>query len=394
MTPRIDINFHTPAGIADPYSIYDEARSVGNVVWNDAMQGWNVFGFDEVSSVLTDQGERFTMLSSELAYWMEAPNLITTDGPYQRRLRAALSPRFTRSAIAKWEQRVTEVVEQLLAPLREGSRSYDMIADFTMIPTVIVADMVGVPPDRYEDFRRWSHEIVSNLAWGAEQEEVQAIMRRASVEINEYVRQEMDRHRREQPDDLLTAMLNFTGEQAMSDEVIRSTIVLLVLAGYDTTAKLMGNALVALESHPDQRREIAQNLDLLPAAIEEAMRWGGPVQYTSPRVTMEDTELAGVKISKGQTVYVFLAAANRDPRRWEDPHRFDVHRESKSNVGFGWGPHLCLGAPLARLETRVAIEHLLRVAPEYSLRDVDLGNSFFMRGPERGYIEVGANASI
>jgi cytochrome P450 len=189
-------------------------------------------------------------------------------------------------------------------------------------------------------------------------------------------------------------MLNFTGEQAMSDEVIRSTIVLLVLAGYDTTAKLMGNALVALESHPDQRREIAENLELLPAAIEEAMRWGGPVQYTSPRLILQDTELAGVEISKGQTLYVFLAAANRDPRRWEDPHRFDIHRENKSNVGFGWGPHLCLGAPLARLETKVAVEHLLRVAPEYSLRDIDLGNSFFMRGPERGYIEVGAKASI
>src|SRR5262249_41007625 len=139
----------------------------------------------------------------------------------------------------------------------------------------------------------------------------------------------------------------------------------------DTTAKTMGNTLVALESHPDQRRQVAENAELLPAAIEEALRWSGPVQYTSPRLTLRDTELGGVEISEGDTVYVFLAAANRDPTRWKAPDRFDIHRESRSHVAFGWGPHLCLGAPLARLETKVAIEYLLKIAPEYTLRDVD-----------------------
>jgi cytochrome P450 len=263
-----------------------------------------------------------------------------------------------------------------------------------MIPTVIVADMLGVRSDRYDDFQRWSHAIVSNLAWGAEREEIQAIMRRAAVEINEYIREEMERHRSERPDDLFTAMLNFSGEKAMTDDEIRSTVVLLVLAGYDTTAKTMGNSLVALESHPDQRRQVAENAELLPAAIEEALRWSGPVQYTSPRLTLKDTEVGGVKISEGDTVYVFLAAANRDPRRWKDPDRFDIHRESKSHVAFGWGPHLCLGAALARLETKVAIEYLLKIAPDYTLRDVDLGNSFFMRGPERGFIETGPSGHV
>jgi cytochrome P450 len=394
MTPRTDTNFHTQPTIADPYSIYEELRSLGSVVWNDAMQGWNVLGFDEVSEVLTDAGERFTMLSSHLAYWFEAPNLITVDGPYQRRLRGALSPYFTRSAIAKWEQRVREVVEELVAPLREGKRSYDLIADFTMIPTVIVADMLGVRSERYEDFQRWSHAIVSNLAWGAESEEIQAIMRRAATEINEYIREEMERHRSERPNDLFTAMLDFSGEKEMTDEEIRSTAVLLVIAGYDTTAKTMGNSLVALEAHPDQRRQVAENPELLAAAIEEAMRWSGPVQYTSPRLTIQGTELGGVKISEGDTVYVFLAAANRDPKRWKAPDRFDIHRESRSHVAFGLGPHLCLGAPLARLETKVAIEYLLKIAPEYTLRDVDLGNSFFMRGPERGFIETGALGNV
>jgi cytochrome P450 len=393
MPAQTDTNFYTPEAVADPYSIYDNLRTLGSVVWNEAMQGWNVFGFDEVSEVLADGGERFTMLSSQLAYWFEAPNVITVDGPYQRRLRAALSPHFTRSAIARWEQRVREVVEELLTPLREGSRSYEIIADFTMIPTVIVADMLGVPPDHYQDFRRWSHEINSNLAWGAEKEEIQAIMRRTAVEINEYIRLEMDRHRREQPDDLFTTMLQLSGDKAMTDDEIRSTAVLMMLAGYDTTAKTLGNTLVALEAHPDQRRDVRESPELLPTAIEEAMRWSGPVQYTSPRVCLVDTGLGDAKLSEGETVFVFLAAANRDPRRWPNPDRFDIHREAKSHVAFGWGPHLCLGAPLARLETKVAIEYLLEVAPDYTLRDVDLGDSFFMRGPERGYIETGPTSA-
>lgn len=387
MTSAIDINFHTADMIMDPYSVYDQMWDGKAVAWNEAMQGWNVFGFDEVSEILSDTGERFNMLSSQLAYWFEAPNLIVVDGPYQKRLRKALSPYFTRSAIAKWKQRVHDVVEELVSPLKDGTRSYDVIADFTMIPTVIVADLLGVQPERYEDFRRWSHEIVSNLAWGAELEEVQAIMRRASVEINEYIRSEMDRHKAEQPDDLFTAMLNFTGDAAMTEDEIRSTAVLLVLAGYDTTAKTMGNTLVALESHPDQRRDVANNPELMPAVIEEVMRWSGPVQYTSPRIAIKDTEVAGRAIKEGDPVFVFLAAANRDPRRWDDPNSFNIHREQKSHVGFGWGPHLCLGAPLARLETQVAMEYLLKIAPEYSLRDIDLGNSFFMRGPESGFID-------
>jgi cytochrome P450 len=396
MVSHIDTNFFTAEAIDDPYSLYDQLRLHGDVVFNDLMQGWNVFGFDEVTTVLTDGGDRFTELNGdpELIYWFDAPNMITVDGPYHRRLRGGLAPLFTRSSVAKWEQRVREVVDELVGPLTAGSQSYDLIADFTMIPTVIVADMLGIPPERYDDFRRWSHEIVSNLAYGSESEEAQKSMRRASVEINQYILEEMDRHRREKPDDLFTAMLNLPAEHAMTDDEIRSAAVLLVLAGYDTTAKAMGCTLVALEQHPDQRRQVAADPSLVPAVIEESLRWCGPVQFTGPRLVMQDTTLGGVELAKGDTVFVFLAAANRDPSRWDEPNRFDVHRPLKSNLAFGWGPHLCLGAPLARLETKVAIEHLLTVAPDYSLRNIDYGHAFFVRGPEAGFIDVHPKAAV
>ena len=391
---QVDTNFFDPAFMEDPFPLYEEIRAVGNVVWNGPLAGWVVVGYDEAADVLADPGERFAILSGdpELTFWFEAPNMITVDGPPHHRLRAALAPLFTLRAVAKWERRVAEVAAQLVAPLAAGHDSVDLIAEFTLLPTVITADMLGVPEERYADFRRWSHEVVTNLLFGLEDEQGRAVLQRAATEVNGYLRKEIERHRREQPDDLLTYMLNLTGENAMSDEEIRSTAVLLLLAGYDTTAKTMANCLIALERNPDQRRLVAADPALVPAAIEEGMRWFGAVQW-NPRRALRETILDGMDVPAGDTVYVLNAAANRDPRRWPDPDRFDVHRESKTHLAFGYGPHLCLGARLARLETRVAIEQLLRVAPEYRLRDIDFGNSMFIRGPERGTVEVGSRVS-
>ena len=385
---ELDTNFFEPAFMEDPYAFYDRIREVGNVVWNDTLQGWVIVGFDEAVEVLTDP-ERFLILSGDpqMTFWFEAPNMITTDGPIHRRLRGALSPLFTRSAVAKWEQRVAEVVGDLLEPLVHGRDSFDLISEFTVLPTVIVSEMLGVPEDRHDDFQRWSHDIVTNLAFGMEDEEGKNILRKAATEINAYLREEIERHRRDRPDDLITAMLDFQGDKAMSPDEIRSAAVLLLAAGYDTTAKAMSNTLIALERNPAQRKEVAADLSLVPAALEESLRWLGPVQW-NPRRANQDTELDGTAISTGDIMYVFNAAANRDPRRWPRAADFDVHREIKSHLGFGYGPHLCLGAPLARIEAKVAIERLLELAPEYGLRELDLGRSIFIRGPERGIVDV------
>jgi cytochrome P450 len=392
---QVSTDFFDPSYMEDPFPLYEEIRAVGNVVWNDVLGGWLVVGYDDCLSVVTDSGHRFVQLSGdpELTFWFEAPNMIAADGPDHRRLRGALAPLFTRSAVAKWEARVREVVADMLAPLVAGRESFDLIADFTTLPTVIVSEMLGVPEDRYDDFQRWSHDIVTNLSFGHENEESLAVLRRAATEINAYLAEEIERHRRERPDDLLTTMLDMEGSEAMSGGEIRSTAVLLLAAGYDTTAKTMANSLIALERNPDQRRLVADDLSLVPAAIEESLRWFGPVQWL-PRRTIMDTTLDGMDITTGEIVYVFSAAANRDPSRWDHPERFDVRRESKSHLAFGYGPHLCLGAPLARLETKVALEELLRLAPEYRLRDLDFGRSMFIRGPERGIVDVGVRAEV
>jgi cytochrome P450 len=389
-----DVDFFDPSFREDPYPVYARIRAVGNVVWSDMLNGWAVVSYDEAVSILSDSGERFAQLSGdqELVPWFEAPNMITVDGDYHRRLRGALAPFFTRSELAKWEPRVTEVVRALLEPLLQRNESLNLIADFTKVPTIIVAEMLGVPQERQEDFMRWSHIIVTNLSYGLEDAERRAVLAQVSTELNMFFKEEIERHRREQSDDLITTMLNLTGDSAMTDEEIRSTGILLLVAGYDTTAKTMSNCLIALERNPDQRRRVADDLSLVPAAIEEAMRWYGAVQW-GPRRTVRETELDGTPIKAGEIVFPFTAAANRDPRRWTDPDRFDVTRELKSNLAFGYGPHLCLGAPLARIEVKVALEQLLRLAPEYSLRDIDFGNSVFIRGPERGIIDIGAGVA-
>jgi cytochrome P450 len=388
---QLDFNVFDPAYKDDPYPLYEEIRAVGDVVWNDRLPGWTVVGFDQALTVFSNQGECFEQLAGdpEMTPWMQAPNMITVDGSYHRRLRGALSPLFTRSAVARWEKRVSEVVEGMLAPLVAGNDSFDLISDFTLLPTVIVADMLGVPAERYDDFRRWSHNIVTNLSWGYESDEIRVLLQETSAEINDYLRDEIRRHRREQPDDLLTFMLNLSGDKAMTDDEILSTAVLLLTAGYDTTAKTMSNCLIALERNPDQRRRVSADPSLVPAAIEEGMRWFGPVQWHGPRKVVKATVVDGMELTSGELVHVLTGGANRDPRRWSQPERFDVFREAKSHLAFGYGPHLCLGAPLARLETKVAIEQLLRVAPEYQLRDIDFGDSVFVRGPERGIVDVG-----
>lgn len=390
---QLDVQFMEAAAIDDPFPLYEDVRATGRVVWNGILQGWMVPGFDDCSTVLTDKGERFTAMPStpEVLPWFEAPTMISVDGAMHQRLRGCLAPLFARSALAQWEPRVRVVVDQLLAPLVEGDESYDLIADFTMIPTIIVAEMLGVPEERHGDFRHWSNTIVSNLAWGHEDAAVQVTLRQASTELNQYLREEIERHRREQPDDLLTAMIQMSDDGTMGDDEVRAAAVLLLVAGYDTTAKLLANALVALELHPDERRLVVDDPALVPAAIEEVLRWRGTVQAI-PRIAVQDTVLADTEIVAGEMVYTLIAAADRDPDRWVDPASFDVKREAKAHYGFGWGPHLCLGAPLARLESKVAIEELLRRAPEYRLRDIVFGPSFFVRGPERGFLDVGVRA--
>ena len=358
-------------------------------MWNETLHGWMIPGYDDVVEVFSDpRGSRFGVVGAEVFFWFDAPTMITIDGPEHRRLRDPLARCFTPAEMARrWEPRIREVVDDLLLPLAERQETFDL-TDFTRIPVIVVAEMFGVPPEHHEDFRRWSNAVVSNVAFGNERPDARREMETAVAELEHYLAEEIERHRREPRDDLLGVMLDTPG---WTDAEIRSTAILLLLAGYDTTAKLMSNCLEALERHPDQRRLLVDDPSRIPGAIEEVLRWVGATQAVV-REVRRDCVLADTPLRAGDIVYTLLVAANRDPARWPEPHRFDIRRELKPNLAFGSGPHVCLGAPLARLETKVAVEALLRIAPEYHLRDVDYGNAFFARGAEHGVIERKARA--
>lgn len=389
---QLDINFFDRSSIEDPWPLYEQVRAEGRVVWNELLHGWMIPGFDDCAHILNDTGAEFSAVPSdpEVLPWFEAPTMISTDGASHQRLRKCLAPMFTRRATDSWEPRVQAVVEQLLAPLADGDFTYDLIADFTMVPTIIVAEMLGIPPERHGDFRRWSSTIVTNLSWGHEDADARAQMLTAARELNEYLREEIERHRAEQPDDLFTAMIRSAGDDtAMSDGEMRAAAVLLLVAGYDTTAKLLSNALVAFEDNPGQRALLTADPSLMPDAIEEVLRWRSTVQMI-PRIVVNDMAFGGADLKAGEMAYTMIAAANRDPSRWENPGVFDIRRPHQPHFGFGYGSHLCLGAPLARLEAKIALRALLRLAPDFRLNGIDLGPSFFVRGPERGVLQAGA----
>jgi cytochrome P450 len=388
----VDIDFLDPALIGDPFPTYERIRQQGRVVWNGAMKAWMVPGYDDCRAVLSDWSA-FTNAQyrdRSKVWWFEDSNMVMVEPPEHGRLREPLAPMFTRSAVARLESSVEATVDELLTPLRDGAEGFDIVADFTMIPTIVLAEMIGVPADRRRDFRRWSATIAGSLAYGLEDPSTLARMRDASDELRLYLAEELDRHRRDRPDDLLTALLEQPESERLTDSEIRSAVCVLLLAGYDTTAKLMGNALVVLEAHPDQRKALVEDPSRVPAAVEEVLRWCGVLQGVL-RTAQAGTVLAGQEIAEGEMVATRPAAANRDPGRWEQPERFDIARKPLAHLGFGHGPHLCIGAALARLETRVAIERLLEVAPEYHLSDVDYGTGWFLRGPVRGLL--GAPAS-
>ena len=204
--PRYDVNFVDPTVVADPYPMYEEIRSTGRVVRNDLMGVWMVPGFDDCMEALTHP-ERFgVMVSTEVTPWFPGTNMLMVDGAEHTRLRRCLQPMFTRQATAAWERRVYEAVDEILAPAVKNG-SFDIIKDFTMIPTVVVAEMMGVSRERYEDFQHWSHTIVSNVSYGHEDPDVLRRLLDAGDQANAYLSEEIERHRREEPDDVITAML-------------------------------------------------------------------------------------------------------------------------------------------------------------------------------------------
>jgi cytochrome P450 len=328
---------------------------------------------------------------SELAQNLPTPpiealasrSLIGADPPVHGPLRNLVNRGFTPRRIAELEPRVREIARAALDELA-GEREPDLVAAFFVpLPVTVICEMLGIEPERSADFKHWSDTIISGITGSAAGGPEQLIQ--VFGELTGYVTSVAEARRAQPREDLISTLVRAEeGETALTAFEIVMFIVLLLVAGNETTTNLLGNAVLALIEHPQQLAAIRRNPGLVPGLVEETLRYDTPAQFVF-RCATQDVELAGTKIPEGSIVMPVLASANRDDAQFPDGERFDVTRDTQGHLGFGVGIHFCLGASLARLEARVALEELLaRYAGfERANARVDYIDSFLVRGPRR-----------
>lgn len=309
-------------------------------------------------------------------------NLLMVDGARHRRLRGLVSKAFTPRRVEALRARAEALVDALLDRVAsEGAM--DVVRDLAEpFPTVMIAELLGVPASDHARFRAWSDGLVDFLDPLSGRNGLETC-RVATRELGAYFRELLAERRRDPRDDLLSAMLAAEDDGAsLTEDELVALASLLLAAGNETTTSLIGNAVVLLLRHPTERRRLQDDPTLLPSAVEECLRIEPPVQLTDRAVAVE-TELGGVRLAPGTIVGLLLAGANRDPERFPDPDRFDVARSDNVHLSFGYGNHFCLGAALARLETQVALGALLRRFPTFTgaAEPVAWKRSIVLRGP-------------
>jgi cytochrome P450 len=305
-----------------------------------------------------------TTLSNENAavLFRSTPTVISADPPLHGHLRSIVNRGFTPSQIERIAPRIQEITDTLLDDIVERGE-LELMQDFAIpLPVTVIAELLGVAPERGDDFKRWSDLFLSTLGQTPDATRFQLI-EKAMQEFADYFGEVIQQRRKEPAEDLISTIVHAeTPEGTLNDVEVLAFCRLLLIAGNETTTNLIARMIGTLIDHPDQFAKLRADISLLPNAIEETLRYAGIVP-TLPRLTTQDVEIGGVKIPAGQIVMPFFMAANRDPRRFPDPDRYDITRKTTGHLGFGFGAHFCLGAHLARLETWTAIDGLIRRLP-------------------------------
>lgn len=358
--------------VGDPQTFYGRIRERTPVHWNARYHSWVLTRYDDVlagyrqpwlSAARTgplEERPEMADAAAVLAQWM-----VFTDPPEHTRLRRACGIAFGPRRIAVLERRIAELVDGLLLPL-EPLGGFDFIGDLAApLPALVIAELLGVPAEDHELFTHWSDELLTLLFGSLDRPDRHERGRAGLLALRDYLAGVAAERERSPRDDVVSQLV---AEGALRRDELVSTCILLLFAGHETTTGLLGNALLALLRHPDELRLLRERPDLVEEAIEELLRYDGPAKL-SPRRVVEDTELHGELLRAGDRVLLVNAAANRDPRRFAEPDRLLLSRSDNPHLGFGYGAHYCLGAPLARLETRIALTATLRRLPAIELGD-------------------------
>ena len=391
----------------DPYPVYRELRDRAPVHFSPeagmhcisrhedvthVLKHPELFSSSAMNSVISDLGPLGPRFALALAGFLlrtrvnpfemqRRGSLISMDPPRHDRLRRIVNRGFVPRRIASWESRARTLVVEALSGMRTGE-PWDVVERLAIpLPVTIIAEMLGVEPERRQDFKRWSDAIISIGTGAARKNPGASGMLRHLSDLYVYLKERV-RLRKESPaDDLLSVLVDPAQEEPLDELDVIQFVVLLLVAGNETTSNLIGNAVHALLDRPEALARVAQSPECIPAFVEEAVRFDSPVQLVF-RQTTREVEVADTRIPPDAVVAVLLGSANRDERVFEDPDRLDPGRDTRAHLGFGSGTHFCLGAALARLEARVALEALVPLLPECKrVGDAaPLVDSFLVRG--------------
>lgn len=361
----------------EPYSTYRSLREETPVYRDPEGRFWALSRFTDVWEAVHDPASFSSAGGMDIGdrpgEFM--PTMITMDPPRHTALRAIVSRAFTPRRVDALRDRIESLCSELLEAVEPGVE-IDFVAAFSgPFPTIVIAELLGVPTSDLEMFKTWSDAVV---APGMHPEEARA----AVGELHAYFAEILEARRQAPADDLVSALLaaEVEGSRLTQEELLGFCFLLLV-AGNETTTNLLSNAMVLLASHPDQRRLLRSEPARIPAAVEEILRYEPPVQGLA-RTLLRDVVVDGHEMAEGDKVLLLYAAANRDPGEFPDPERFDVGRRPDRHLSFGHGIHFCLGAPLARLEATIALEQLVSRLGDYEVRvaGIERVHSWPMRG--------------
>ena len=384
-----------PAFGADPYPSYAQLREL-DPVHKSPFGIWVVSRYADCHALLrhpavsSDQ-RNSTMFKTYVAQnpltpaqreVVDGQPMLVRDPPDHTRLRRLASAAFTPRVVESMRPRVQQIVDELLDAVA-AARHMDVVADVAYpVPVRVIGELLGVPIDDQPKLKEWSSVLVADLGLSLTATADPDSRRDTAAAFDDYFRHLIAKRRADPGSDLLSRLV--VAEEhgdSLSEAELLTTCVLLLIAGHETTANLIGNGLLALLEHRDQLDRVLADPGLLPNAIEELLRYDSPVQL-SVRIALEPIELSGRTIEAGDMVIVLLGSANRDPERFADPDSLDVGRTDNHHLAFGSGIHLCLGAPLARLEADVVLSTVLQRMPDLALADGDHSHrgGFVLRG--------------
>ena len=390
------LNPFLPEHRADPYATWNRLREEAPVFYSRVFGAHFATRYDDCLQLLggtTTSADRSNVALMKVVRWFNRKepefssflgrSLLSLEGDEHRALRGLVSKAFTPRRIAALRPRLESLADELIETAG-SSGEMELVRDFAYpFPVTAIAELLGIPTEDRTRFHHWTSQLVQILD-PLQGNEGADPMRRATRELYAYFRPLLAARRAEPRDDLLSAMIEAEeGGRRLDENDLLALCVLILAAGHETTANLIGNAVVTLLRYPEERKRLQEDPSLMPTAVNEFLRFESPIQLTD-RAVVEDFELGGRTFRKGEFIGIALAAANRDPRVFDVPDRLDLGREPNTHLAFGHGAHFCLGSQLAKLEAEIALGALLRRFPDFS-GPVDppaWRRSMLLRGPE------------